>query len=263
MELRDQVVVVTGGASGIGRALALQSAAEGAEGVVVADLDITGATAVAREIGPGAVAVACDVADPDHAEALIAVAADAFGGRLVDVYFANAGIGLGEGIGDEGDWAMAVDVNVAAHVIAARALLPGWLDRGRGAFVSTASAAGLLSQIGSAPYAVTKHAAVAFSEWLSITYGSRGIHVSCLCPMGVRTPLLDNGTKAVEVVKASGAVLEPSAVAEITMETLRAEQFLILPHPEVLDFMRHKTTDYDRWLSGMRRLQAAILSEAP
>jgi NAD(P)-dependent dehydrogenase (short-subunit alcohol dehydrogenase family) len=263
MELRDQVVVVTGGASGIGRALALQSAAEGAEGIVVADLDQAAAAAVAGEIGPGAVAVACDVADPDHAEALIAVAADAFGGRQVDVYFANAGIGLGEGIGDPGEWAAAVDVNVAAHVVAATALLPGWLERGRGTFVSTASAAGLLSQIGSAPYAVTKHAAVAFSEWLSITYGARGIHVSCLCPMGVKTPLLDNGSTAVEVVKASGAVLDPQVVAEITMATLRAEQFLILPHPEVLDFIRHKATDYDRWINGMRRLQAAILSEAP
>jgi NAD(P)-dependent dehydrogenase (short-subunit alcohol dehydrogenase family) len=263
MELREQVVVVTGAASGIGRALALASAAEGAAGVVVADVDMAGATAVAREIGPGAVAVACDVADPDHGEALIAVAADAFGGRLVDVYFANAGIGLGEGIGDPGEWAMAVDVNVAAHVVAATALLPGWLERGRGTFVSTASAAGLLSQIGLAPYAVTKHAAVAFSEWLSITYGARGIHVSCLCPMGVATPLLDNGSTAVEVVKASGAVLEPQAVAEITMATLRAEQFLILPHPEVLDYIRHKAADYDRWIGGMRRLQAAILSEAP
>jgi NAD(P)-dependent dehydrogenase (short-subunit alcohol dehydrogenase family) len=263
MELRSQVVVVTGGASGIGRALALRSAAEGATGVVVADLDIDGAAAVAREIGPGAVAVACDVADPDHAEALIAVAADAFGGRLVDVYFANAGIGLGEGLGDAGEWAMAIDVNVAAHVVAANALLPGWVARGHGTFVSTASAAGLLSQIGSAPYAVTKHAAVAFAEWLSITYGARGIHVSCLCPMGVRTPLLDNASTAVQIVKASGAILDADEVAEVTVATLRAEQFLILPHPEVLDYIRHKTADYDRWIAGMRRLQAAILSEAP
>jgi NAD(P)-dependent dehydrogenase (short-subunit alcohol dehydrogenase family) len=263
MELREQVVVVTGGASGIGRALALASAAEGAAGIVVADLDRDGAIAVAREIGPAAVAVACDVADPDHADALIAVAAGSFGGRAIDVYFANAGIGLGEGLGDEEEWAMAVDVNVAAHVIAARALMPGWLARGRGTFVSTASAAGLLSQIGSAPYAVTKHAAVAFSEWLSITYGARGIHVSCLCPMGVATPLLDTPSTAIAVVKASGAVLDPAEVAEITIATLRSEQFLILPHPEVLDYIRRKATDYDRWIGGMRRLQAAILSEAP
>lgn len=263
MEVRDQVVVVTGGASGIGRALALQSAAEGAAGIVVADVDADRAAAVAGEIGPGAVAVGCDVADPDHGEMLVAVAADAFGGRLIDVFFANAGIGLGEGLGDPGEWAMAVDVNVAAHVVAAHALLPGWLARGRGAFVSTASAAGLLSQIGSAPYAVTKHAAVAFAEWLSITYGARGIHVSCLCPMGVRTPLLDHATAAVAVVKASSTVLEATEVAEVTMATLRAEQFLILPHREVLDYLRHKTADYDRWIAGMRRLQAAILSEAP
>jgi NAD(P)-dependent dehydrogenase (short-subunit alcohol dehydrogenase family) len=263
MELREQIVVVTGGASGIGRALALQCAAEGAAGVVVADLDREGATAVAREIGPAAVAVGCDVADPDHAEALIAVAADRFDGRPVDVFFANAGIGVGEGIGDADEWVLAVDVNVAAHVIAARALLPGWLERGHGAFVSTASAAGLLSQIGSAPYAVTKHAAVAFSEWLSITYGDRGVKVSCLCPMGVDTPLLDGDGTAVRVVKASGSVLSPTEVAEVAVATLRAEQFLILPHPEVLDYIRHKATDYDRWITGMRRLQAAILSEAP
>ncbi|MCW3008081.1 MAG: putative oxidoreductase [Solirubrobacterales bacterium] len=263
MEMRDQVVVVTGGASGIGKALALQCAAEGAAGILIADLDAEGADAVAREIGPAAVGVLCDVADPDHAHKLIAAAAEAFGGRPVDVFFANAGIAVGDGLGDPGEWALAVDVNVAAHVVAARALLPGWLERGRGTFVCTASAAGLLSQIGSAPYAVTKHAAVAFSEWLSITYGGQGVQVACLCPMGVATPLLETAGTAGRVVRASGPVLAPAEVAEVVMGTLRTGEFLILPHPEVLDYLRHKGTDYDRWIGGMRRLQAAILSEAP
>ena len=146
-----------------------------------------------------------------------------------------------------------------AHVSAAERLLPGWLERGSGYFLTTASAAGIVSQIGSAPYAVTKHAAVAFAEWLSITYCGRGVGVSCLCPMGVNTPLLTgDDTLATRVVAASGRVLEPEEVADAVVDGLRAEDFLILPHPEVLDFFRHKAADYDRWLGGMRRLQARV-----
>lgn len=260
MELRDQVVVVTGGASGIGRALALQLAAEGTAGVVVADLDAVGARRVADEIGPAAVAVECDVADPEHAGELIAAAAR-FG--PVDLFCANAGLGLGHDLGTVDEWAAALDVNLRSHVEAARALLPGWLERGRGAFLSTASAAGLLSQIGSAPYAVSKHAAVAFAEWLSITYGDRGVHVSCLCPMGVATPLLAAPGLPTRVVRASGAVLDPQEVAQIAVQGLRDGRFLILPHPEVAELVRHKAADPERWIGGMRRLHAAILSEAP
>jgi NAD(P)-dependent dehydrogenase (short-subunit alcohol dehydrogenase family) len=154
-------------------------------------------------------------------------------------------------------WKTAFDVNIRAHIIAARLLVPGWLERGSGCFVATASAAGLLTQIGSAPYAVTKHAAVAFAEWLSVTYGDRGIHVSCICPMGVDTAMLagTRDTSAGAAVTTAGAVLPAEAVADAVVEALAAERFLVLPHPEVLDFFRRKGSDYDRWLGGMRRLR--------
>ncbi|RKQ92525.1 NADP-dependent 3-hydroxy acid dehydrogenase YdfG [Solirubrobacter pauli] len=256
MKLAEKVAVVTGGASGIGRALAHRFAAEGAAGVVVADLDKAGAEAVAREIGDAALPFACDVVDPDHADALMDIAESAFG--PVDLFCANAGVAVGEGLGETDDWDLALRVNLRAHVNAAERLLPSWLERKTGYFLATASAAGLVTQIGSAPYAVTKHAAVAFAEWLSITYGDRGLGVSCLCPMGVNTQLLHGSGRAGEVVKASGAVLEPEDVAEIVIAGLETETFLILPHPEVLDFYRRKGDDYDRWLTGMRRLQARV-----
>jgi NAD(P)-dependent dehydrogenase (short-subunit alcohol dehydrogenase family) len=164
-------------------------------------------------------------------------------------------------------WDRALSVNVRAHIVAARRLVPGWLERGAGCFVVTASAAGLLTQIGVAPYAVSKHAAVAFAEWLSVTYGDRGIHVSCLCPMGVDTPMLhgtpqDGGQSAgFEAVRSAGDILAPEDVADAVVAGLAEERFLILPHPEVLEFFRRKGSDYDRWLAGMRRLRRA--SESP
>jgi NAD(P)-dependent dehydrogenase (short-subunit alcohol dehydrogenase family) len=159
------------------------------------------------------------------------------------------------------DWQLAFHVNIEAHVFAARLLVPGWIERGDGYFCSTASAAGLLTQIGSAPYSVTKHAAVAFAEWLSITYGDRGLKVSCLCPMGVNTNMLNAGDAlgaggASSVVRAAGEVLEPDEVAEVVAQAIGDERFLILPHPEVLTFFQRKASDYDRWLAGMRRLRA-------
>jgi NAD(P)-dependent dehydrogenase (short-subunit alcohol dehydrogenase family) len=257
MELTDRVAVVTGGASGIGRALALRLAEEGAYGVVVADLDAPGAQAVATEIGARALGVRCDVADESQVPELVARAEEAFG--PVDLFCANAGVAVGTDLDTpEEVWEVALGVNVRAHVHAAKALLPGWLARGEGYFLATASAAGLLTQIGSAPYAVTKHAAVAFAEWLSVTYGDRGVRVSCLCPMGVRTPMTEGDHLANDVVAAAGAMLEPEEVADVVIEGLRAERFLILPHPEVLTFLRRKTDDYDRWLAGMRRLQARV-----
>ena len=258
MELNDQVAVVTGGASGIGRALAWRFAEEGARGVVVADLDAAGAERVAREIGAPAVGVGCDVSDEAQVAALIDRAESDLG--PVDLFCANAGVGGGIGM-DEG-WEAAIGVNVMAHVHAARRLVPGWLERGRGYFLATASAAGLLTQIGSAPYAVSKHAAVAFAEWLSVTYGERGVGVSCLCPMGVRTPMLTAGDEqarsATAVVSAAGALIEPEEVADAVVDALREERFLVLPHPEVLTFFQRKASDYDRWLAGMRRLQASL-----
>ena len=171
------------------------------------------------------------------------------------------------GIGDSDEgWQHAIDVNVLAHVRAARLLVPGWLARGSGYFVATASAAGPLTQIGGAPYSMTKHAAVAFSEWLSVTYGDRGIGVSCLCPMGVSTNMLNDGLDAADqasqlgatVVAHAGAVLEPDDLAQCVLDAVEQERFLVLPHPEVLGYFRRKASDYDRWLRGMRRLQMAV-----
>lgn len=171
------------------------------------------------------------------------------------------------GIGDSDEgWQHAIDVNVLVHVRAARLLVPGWLARGSGCFVATASAAGLLTQIGGAPYSVTKHTAAAFSEWLSVTYGDRGIGVSCLCPMGVSTNMLNDGLDAADqasqlgatVVAHAGAVLEPEDVAQCVLDAVEQERFLVLPHPEVLGYFRRKASDYDRWLRGMRRLQMQV-----
>ena len=266
MEIRDRVVVVTGGASGIGRAMAARFAAEGARGVVVADLQ--GSEATAAELGERVLGVDCDVADDAQVDALLERARSEFG--PVDVFCANAGIGTGMGLDapDEA-WDLILAVNVRAHVIAARRLVPEWLERGEGYFVSTASAAGLLTQIGDAPYTVTKHAAVGFAEWLAITYGDRGVRVSCLCPMGVRTPMVEGGLALegdagvpARVVAAAGELLEPERVAGDVVEAMREERFLILPHPEVAEYMRRKGDDHERWLAGMRRLQAYVAGAA-
>jgi len=265
MELNGKVAVVTGAAAGIGRAMALRFAEEGAK-VVVSDLREEGVTQVAAEAGGGAIGVVCDVGDDAQVEALIARAEAELG--PVDLFCANAGVAIGTDPMETSleAWDLSFSVNVRAHVAAARVLLPGWLERGEGYFVSTASAAGLLTQIGSAPYAVTKHAAVAFAEWLSVTYGDRGVRVSCLCPMGVNTALMHAGDgrggaeeAASRVVQMAGQVLEPEQVADVVLEALRAETFLILPHPEVLEFFRRKGGDYDRWIAGMRRLQDAVV----
>jgi NAD(P)-dependent dehydrogenase (short-subunit alcohol dehydrogenase family) len=256
VKLDGRVVVVTGGAGGIGRALAVRCVEEGAR-VAVTDVQAGALDGVGAELGSGHVAVAADVTDERAVTALL----DRVEAELgpVDVFFANAGVAIGESPIDTPDevWDQAFAVNVRAHIIAARRLLPGWLERGEGYFVATASAAGLLTQIGSAPYAVSKHAAVAFAEWLSVTYGDRGIRVSCLCPMGVRTAMTQGDELAHRVVRSAGALLEPEQVADAVIDGIDREQFLILPHPEVLTFFQRKGMDYDRWLAGMRRLQAS------
>ncbi|MBK6799142.1 MAG: SDR family oxidoreductase [Acidobacteria bacterium] len=260
MNLQNKVAVVTGGASGIGRALCRRFAAEGAGAVVVADMDFDGASKVAEEIGgkTASFAIRTNVGIEQDVINLVEETNLKFGS--ISLFCSNAGIGGipgFEGVSNEA-WQQIWDVNVMAHIFAARAVLPQMLERGEGYLLNTASAAGLLTQIGSAPYSVTKHAAVAFAEWLSITYGERGIRVSCLCPQGVRTNMLkeasENGPSAFLLQNA----LEAEDVAEIVVKGLAEEKFLILPHPEVGDYFLRKATDYDRWLRGMRRLQTQI-----
>ena len=268
MRLAGKVAIVTGGGSGIGRALARGVGSEAASGVVVADLDGAAAEAVADEIGGSALGVACDVTSEADLRSLIERTEKAFG--PVDAFFANAGVAAGADEQTPEDvWDRALSVNVRSHVLAARLLVPGWLERGGGLFVSTASAAGLLTQIGVAPYAVSKHAALAFAEWLSVTYGDRGVQVACVCPMGVDTRMMrpeasgGMAAAAVESVRSSGALLAPEDVAEAVVRGIAEERFLILPHPEVLEYFRRKASDYDRWLAGMRRLRRAVESAGP
>jgi NAD(P)-dependent dehydrogenase (short-subunit alcohol dehydrogenase family) len=261
VDLSGRVAVVTGGAGGIGAALARRFAAEGAAGVVVADLDGPAATAVAAGIGAIAVGVGVDVTDEEQVRGLVAGAEQRFG--RIDLFCANAGVTAGAGIeASDADWQRAWAVNVLAHVYAARAVLPGMLARGEGYLLHTCSAAGLLTAVGDAPYTVTKHAALGLAEWLAVTYRDRGIRVSALCPQGVRTPMLTDGLDAghigAVVTAASGAVLSPDEVAQAVVEGLAAERFLILPHPEVATFARRKTEDPDAWLSAMRSMVARL-----
>jgi NAD(P)-dependent dehydrogenase (short-subunit alcohol dehydrogenase family) len=252
MQITDKVIVVTGGANGIGRALCRRFAAEGARGVVVADVDHDRARQVAGEIG--ALAVPTDVRVEAELVRLVEKATAAYG--PIDLFCSNAGI-AGEPGGAEvanEAWQRIWEINVMAHVYAARAVLPGMLARGQGYLLQTASAAGLLTQIGAAPYSVTKHAAVAFAEWLAITYGDRGIKVSCLCPQGVRTNMLLQESGGIgEMLRAEA--IEPNVVADAVVAALAEERFLILPHPQAAEYFRRKATDYDRWLRGMQRLK--------
>jgi NAD(P)-dependent dehydrogenase (short-subunit alcohol dehydrogenase family) len=245
--------VITGSGGGIGRAIARRLAADGAR-VVVNDLDAAAAEAVAAEIG--GLAVPGDAGTEQGVTKLIEVAT-AFLGEI-DVYCSNAGTVAGSGpdTPDE-QWQRAWEVNAMAHVRAARALLPGWLDRGTGTFVVTASAAGLLTMLGAAPYSVTKHAAVGFAEWLAATYAHRGLTVHCICPQGVRTQMLAGSGRAGEVVLADAAI-EPEQVADALAAAMDEGRFLVLPHPEVRDYYVHRATDTDRWLRGMSRLQQRI-----
>lgn len=251
MELKDKIVMVTGAASGIGRELCVRFAREGAGAVVCADIDVQGAaeTAASIESRTRSRSVSCNVAVEQDIVDLVKSALDEFG--QIDLFCSNAGIFTpGDETVDNESWQRIWDINVMAHIYAARAVLPSMLERGEGYLLNTASAAGLLSQVGSAPYAVTKHAAVGFAEWLAITYGKRGIKVSVLCPQAVRTAMTAQGGG----VAAVDGMLEPEQLADTVMECLAKESFLVLPHPEVLTYMRRKTDDYDRWLGGMQRL---------
>ena len=249
-------VVVTGGGGGIGRAIARRLAAGGGR-VVVNDLNPGAAEAVAAEIG--GFAVPGDVGSEQGVRDLITGAHKQLG--EIDIYCSNAGTAAGTGPDTpEEAWQRAWEVNTLAHVRASRALLPGWLARGQGTFVVTASAAGLLTMLGGAPYSVTKHAAEAYAEWLAATYAHRGLTVHCICPQGVRTEMLAGSGRAGEVVLADTAI-EPEQVADALWDAMADGRFLVLPHPEVLDYYRNRATDTDRWLRGMSRLQQRIEEE--
>ncbi|HZC69435.1 MAG TPA: SDR family oxidoreductase [Jatrophihabitans sp.] len=254
MRVAGAVAVVTGGASGIGAALARRFAAAGAERVIVVDRDHAGAQAVADDIG--GVAEEVDVTDAAAVQDLVTRTLNR--DERIDLFCSNAGIATGVGLDDADDlWHRAYEVNVMAHVYAARAVLPAMLARGSGWLLSTASAAGLLTSPGDAPYAVTKHGAVALAEWLALTYGLRGIGVSVVCPMGVATPLLMDplaaGDPGARAVAASGEILTAEQVADAVVAGLAEERFLILPHAQVGTFWAQKASDPDRWLAGMRR----------
>jgi NAD(P)-dependent dehydrogenase (short-subunit alcohol dehydrogenase family) len=249
MKIDGACIVVTGAAGGIGAALARRFAQEGARAVVVSDIQDP-LEDVAAEIG--GTAIRCDVRDPAAVEQLIDRTEQEHG--PIDLFCSNAGVGVlgGPEVTDDG-WQLSFDVNVMAHVYAARVLVPRMTGRGGGYLLQTASAAGLLTQLGSAPYAVSKHAAVALAEWLAITYGDQGLKVSVLAPQAVRTAMTAHAPNG--GVAGVDGMIEPEDVAEAVVQGLEREDFLILPHPQVLEYMQRKTADYDRWLSGMRRLQ--------
>ncbi|MGD2132422.1 MAG: SDR family oxidoreductase [Maricaulaceae bacterium] len=257
MNVKDKVVIVTGGASGIGKAMAERFHADGAEAVLVADMNTEGAQAVAASVD--GVAVRCDVTKESDVQALAQTARERFG--RIDLFCSNAGISARdpdiENAASAGNdlWAKAWAVNVMGHVYAARAALPDMIARGEGYFLNTVSAAGLLSQIGSAVYSTTKHAAVGFAEHLAIAHREHGIGVSILCPQAVDTPMIAGATGSQNV----DGIISPEEVADAVVEALSEERFLILPHPQVMTYMQRKVGDYDRWLKGMTRLRRSII----
>jgi NAD(P)-dependent dehydrogenase (short-subunit alcohol dehydrogenase family) len=258
LQLRGAVVVVTGGGSGIGAAMARRFAAEGAR-VVVTDLDGAAAKTVADEVGGRA--VAGDAADPADVRSLVDLAFDEHG--ALDLFCANAGVAPPPDPAEpDAAWELTWRVNVMAHVHAARALLPRWLAAGRGRLLVTASAAGLLTMLGRAPYAVSKHATVAFAEWLRATYGHRGITVQALCPQGVNTPMLNRPGPRGAARLLDPDAIEPEQVAEAVVEALADDRFLVLPHPEVATYYARRAADPDRWLRGMNRLQRTVVEPA-
>ncbi len=256
MDVRGKIIIVTGGASGIGQGLCRRFTRESAKKVIVADVNETGAKTVADEIK--GIAMTCDVRKEEDIINLVSFTEKKFGS--IDLFCSNAGIIVLGGVeaGNE-DWQRIWEINVLSHVYAARAVIPGMIKHGGGAFMITASAAGLLSQIGSLPYSVTKHAAVGLAENISITYGDQGIKVFLLCPQAVQTEMTRQGGG----VAAVDGMMPPEQLANTVIEGFKREEFLILPHPEVKTYMQRKTADYDRWLHGMRRLQARFIQGAP
>jgi NAD(P)-dependent dehydrogenase (short-subunit alcohol dehydrogenase family) len=256
MQIKGKVVVVTGGANGIGRALCLRFAKEGARMVAVSDIDEDNGFKVMQELGEGRGAFfACNVAKEDQVKFLVDTVTSAAG--QVDIFCSNAGIAVAGGPeASDLEWKRSWEINTMSHVYAARAVLPQMLARKEGYLLQTVSAAGLLTSLGSAPYAVTKHAALGFAEWLSITYGEQGIRVSALCPQGVHTNMLKADHPGTKMLL-EGAI-EPEQVADDVVKAMAEERFMILPHPEAGKFFQNKANDYDRWIKGMRKLQRNI-----
>lgn len=257
MNCEDKIIIVTGGAHGIGRALAQRFATEGARAVIVADVDLTAAQTVAHEIG--GMAIKTDVSSEADVIKLVKDVTEQFG--QIDLICSNAGIaGVAGGAEVANEiWQKIWEINVMSHIYLARAVLPQMLERGNGYLLLTVSAAGLLSHFEAAPYTVSKHAALSFGEWLSIAHHDDGIRVSCLCPQGVNTRMILGEDGQQENFLREGA-LEPEQVADSVIEGLKDEQFLILPHAEVADYFRHKATDYERWLRGLRRMRESVLA---
>ena len=254
MDVKDKIIVVTGAASGIGRALVVRFKAEGAKQIVAVDLNLAGAQETAAMVG--CLAMSADVSVEADIQRVIEYTESQVG--PIDLFCSNAGVGMGENLNSPNNqWQMSWDINVMSHVYAARHLVPRMVARGGGYFLNTSSAAGLLNQIGLAAYGVTKHAAVGFGEWLAIHHQHEGIKVSMLCPQAVRTPMTDNDNEATAAA-ASNGMIEPEELAEAVIEGLKAESFVILPHPIVLEYMRNKTTNYDRWIGGMNKLMRRI-----
>ncbi len=257
MQIQDKTIVVTGAASGIGRALAHRFNAEGAKHIVCVDLNAEGAGATAKDVGGTAMTANVSVED-DIARVIDATESEV---GPIDLFCSNAGIGLGPELASPNEeWQMSWDVNVMAHLYAARHLVPRMIERGGGYFMHTASAAGLLNQIGGAAYGVTKHAAVGFGEWLALTYQHQGIRVSMLCPQAVRTAMTETDNASTAAAAGDG-MMEPEELAECVITGLADERFLILPHAEVSEYMKRKTADYDRWIGGMNRLHQRLTGE--
>lgn len=255
MELQNKIIVITGAGSGIGRALAVRFHAEGAKNIVAVDINLSNAQETAKMVD--GVAMMADVAKEDDIARVIEETEANVG--AIDLFCSNAGVAIGESIDSLNDeWQASWDINVMSHVYAARHLLPLMVSRGGGYFLNTSSAAGLLNQIGGAAYGVTKHAAVGFGEWLAIHHQHQGIKVSMLCPQAVRTPMTAVDNEAIAAA-ASNGMIEPEELAKCVVEELRKESFLILPHAIVLEYMRNKTTNYDRWIGGMNKLMRHIM----
>ena len=254
MELENKIIVITGAGSGIGRALAIRFKAEGARQIVAVDINAENAQATADMIG--GVAMTADVSNEDDILRVIKDTEAQIG--PIDLFCSNAGVAMGPDLNaPNSHWQTSWDVNLMSHVYAARHLVPRMVARGGGYFLNTASAAGLLNQVGAAAYGVTKHAAIGFGEWLAIHHQHQGIRVSMLCPQAVRTAMTDADNDAIAAASSDG-MIEPEALAETVVEELRNETFLILPHPIVLEYMRNKTSNYDRWIGGMNKLMRKI-----